>query len=145
MLTTRTIATTQGISQKFITTVVVPLKRAGLIHVKRGVKGGLALAKPPQEISIVDVIELFQGPIAILECLSDKQECPQKNNCPLFSRCKVINSALRDALRQFTLDGGLAELQKMRIRNPENPDACLRKGVFLEKILGKDGRFWHGC
>jgi len=145
LLTTKKIATTQGISQKFISTVVVPLKRAGFINVKRGAKGGITLAKSPSEISIVDVIELFQGPIAILDCLSDQLKCQQKGNCQLYNRCRVINTALLNALRKFTLAGGLAELEKMRQQNPDNPDSCLRKGVFLDKVLGQGGKPWRGC
>ena len=103
LMATRRIATNLGIPQKFITTVIVPLKRAGFLTVKRGIKGGLALAKPPDKISVVEVIELFQGPFVILECLSDRQHCSQKGSCPFLAQCAKINDVLLKGLRDYTL------------------------------------------
>ncbi|MCR5415083.1 MAG: Rrf2 family transcriptional regulator [Kiritimatiellae bacterium] len=147
LVSTRTIADAQGMSQKFITTVIVPLKRAGFIDVKRGVKGGIALAKAPSGISIVDVMETFQGPIRLLECLSESQACPQKPKCPLHAGCRKINAALKETLGRFTLADGLKELAELRRQNPDDPDSCLRKGVFIERLLSGEnaGRTWRGC
>ena len=66
------IAQSQQISEKYISRLILSLNKAGLIISLRGAKGGLQLAKPPKEITLLDIIEAMEGPVCIVECVADK-------------------------------------------------------------------------
>ena len=53
------IAASQGISEKFISRIAVPLRRAGLVSTERGAKGGLRLAKRPENVSLLAIVVIF--------------------------------------------------------------------------------------
>ncbi len=90
---------------------------------------------------MLDVIETFQGPLSLLECLAEEQVCPQKAKCPLHARCREINEAVRETLSRFSLVDGLQQLEDLRRDNPDDPDGCLRKGVFIENELSGSRRW----
>jgi Rrf2 family protein len=58
------LATAQSIPQKFLETILLDLRHAELVTSRRGVEGGYALARAPEEISLADVIRAVEGPIA---------------------------------------------------------------------------------
>lgn len=60
------IAKLQGISVRFMEVILNDLKRGGILESRRGAEGGYLLAKRPQDITVLDVIELIDGPIKIL-------------------------------------------------------------------------------
>ena len=75
----------------------------------RGVKGGYALARPAQEISVADVIGAMEGPIGLTECSSNAADnCELLSFCPMRSNWAVISEALRDALQRVKLTDLLA-------------------------------------
>lgn len=71
--TIKDIAANQEISDKFISPLVVTLRRAGLLQSLRGVTGGLKLNKDPQFISLLDIIDAMDGEIYLLSCLRDRK------------------------------------------------------------------------
>ena len=80
------------------------LARRQLLISHRGAKGGYQLARPADGISVAQIIEAVEGPIAITECVDDTPgECVQEPVCPVRSNWNRINSAVRDALEQITL------------------------------------------
>ena len=64
------IAASQDISEKFISRIVVPLRRAGLLATERGAKGGVKLARVAEKITLLDIVEATDGPLALVACLS---------------------------------------------------------------------------
>jgi Rrf2 family protein len=58
------IAQAQGVPLKFLENILAELRHAGLVRSQRGVEGGYWLARPPEEISVADVIRAVEGPIA---------------------------------------------------------------------------------
>ena len=64
-LQVREIATKQNISAQYLEQLLGRLARPGLIKAVRGQKGGFVLARPPQEISLIEVLEALEGPLAI--------------------------------------------------------------------------------
>jgi Rrf2 family protein len=63
-VTAERLATAQGIPSKFLETILVQLRRAGVVHAQRGPDGGYWLARPAAEISLADVIRVIDGPLA---------------------------------------------------------------------------------
>jgi Rrf2 family protein len=71
---TNQIAEQQGIPPSFLAKIISQLSVAGLIHTSRGARGGVSLAREPEHISILEVVEAIDGPIALNECTINKCE-----------------------------------------------------------------------
>ncbi len=65
---TKVIAETQKIPPSFLAKIISQLSIAGLIKTSRGARGGVILSRPPKDISLLEVIEAIDGPIALNEC-----------------------------------------------------------------------------
>lgn len=96
-------AQNQGISEKYLSRLVIDLRRAGLITSVRGAGGGYKLAKPPKMITILEVLEVMEGPIALLECLNQADSCERSNHCPPQMLWSRINQKIRNVFEEFTL------------------------------------------
>ncbi len=80
---TSAIAEEQKIPPSFLAKIVSQLSLAGLIQTSRGARGGVSLARPPAEISVLDVIEAIDGPVMLNECAGNPDSCPFGESCPL--------------------------------------------------------------
>ena len=87
-----------------VSKVLKILARDGLLASHRGAKGGYSLQRPPEEISVVEIISAVEGPIGITECIDDTPgECGQEPVCPVRGNWQRINEAIRQALDSITL------------------------------------------
>ena len=101
--TIRQISKSQGISEKFISRIVVALRRAGLVRTVRGVQGGLMLARPEDTISLLDVMQATEGPVALIACLAHPRSCKRNGRCGAESVWRDVNNALVESLRGISL------------------------------------------
>ncbi len=81
---TSKIAKAQKIPPSFLAKIISQLSIAGLIHTSRGARGGVSLAKEPEDISVLDVIQAIDGPVILNECTENPDACPFQSSCPLF-------------------------------------------------------------
>ncbi|MGR9106511.1 MAG: SUF system Fe-S cluster assembly regulator [Gammaproteobacteria bacterium] len=79
------------------------LARSGLVHSIRGAKGGYRLSFAPDKISVADIVQAIEGPIALTECSISDDYCEQSANCDIRGNWRVINKAMRTALQSVTL------------------------------------------
>lgn len=80
---TSQVAEAQKIPPSFLAKIVSQLSIAGLLHTSRGARGGVMLARPPREISLLEVIEAIDGPIMLNECVGEDGTCDFDDDCPL--------------------------------------------------------------
>lgn len=78
----------ENISKKFLETILLDLKKFGLLGSKKGKGGGYYLLKDPKDISVANIIRFLDGPIALLPCVSlnfyEKCiDCPDEETCAL--------------------------------------------------------------
>jgi len=73
----------QDISVKYLEQLIRPLKQANLVTSVRGPKGGHLLAKNPEDISLGQVVRLFEGQADLVECVSFPEKCPMSDDCQL--------------------------------------------------------------
>jgi Rrf2 family protein len=99
---TSQIADIQRIPPSFLAKIISQLSIAGLIHTSRGARGGVSLARSPEAISILEVVEAIDGPIALNECSQSAEGCPFGENCPLRSLWCGTQNELVDKLRRTT-------------------------------------------
>jgi len=75
LLQTREIARRQEIPEKYLPTIVRTLARAGLLRTLKGSQGGVSLARSPEDINLLDVVEAVEGPVLLNRCLIRPGEC----------------------------------------------------------------------
>lgn len=108
------IAKHENISQKFLESILLTLRRNGFLGSKKGKGGGYYLIKEPHEIPMTAVMRILEGPIAMVPCVSlnfyEKcDDCPDENLCSVHNlMIKVRDSAL-DIYRNTTLADLIAE------------------------------------
>lgn len=97
------IASSQDISAAFISRLAVPLKRARIINAERGVGGGLRLARPPEDITLLDISRTLNGPVSVLKCISAPKTCKRHAKCPARYIWTDLNATIENALAAVTL------------------------------------------
>ncbi len=100
----RDIAHSQQISEKYISRLVIDLRRAHLIRSVRGVNGGFHLAKRPDEITLLEILETMEGPISVVDCVRSPEKCKRQTLCPARSIWMELNDGIRDLTKKITLD-----------------------------------------
>ena len=80
------------------------LTAAGLFESTRGIGGGIRLARPPSSISLADIVEAVEGPLAITSCMVDgNHDCVLESGCTVKPHWGVINRTIRAALHEVSL------------------------------------------
>lgn len=80
---TSQVAQEQHIPPSFLAKIISQLSIAGLLHTSRGARGGVTLAREPEAITLLEVIEAIDGPIMLNECVSENSICVFDEDCPL--------------------------------------------------------------
>jgi Rrf2 family protein len=89
----------------FLHHVLNTLARGGVVSCLRGSKRGYQLARPPSEISLLDIFELVEGPLAITSCTADSDWCDRESGCSLAGVWRDVQDSMETRLRKATLDG----------------------------------------
>ena len=109
----RDIARRQQISLPYFEQLVAPLKAGGLIRSIRGAGGGVFLARKAEEIKLSEVINLFEGPTALVDCVDDASLCARSECCVTRDVWEELKTAIDGVLESTTLHD-LAERQKQK-------------------------------
>ena len=100
----------QNIPKRFLEQILNDLKSAGIVESKRGVAGGYRLRRPPERVTLAEIIRHIEGPLAPVSCVSEKFY--EKCSCPDESRCAIrsVMKETRDAIVAIMDRVTLAEL-----------------------------------
>jgi FeS assembly SUF system regulator len=84
--------------------LVKALVHGGLLRSSRGAGGGVKLARPAAAISVADIVEAVEGPIALTACVAeDRNHCALEGNCRVQPHWPQVNNAVRGALAGISL------------------------------------------
>jgi FeS assembly SUF system regulator len=86
-----------------VSKILKSLAREGLLLSHRGAKGGYSLARPPEEITVPEMVGALEGPIGLVDCAMHPGACPQESACHVREPWQRINRAVHDALSRITL------------------------------------------
>lgn len=86
-----------------VSKVLKALARAGLLASQRGAKGGYALARPPEQITVPEMVAALEGPIALTACAQHPGSCPQEAGCHVREPWQRISRVVQTALARITL------------------------------------------
>ncbi len=100
--------------------IVAQLSREGLVNTFPGRDGGLMLPRPASQISLKDVVEAFEGPILLSECLQVKGEddCPFQSNCPVRSKWGRVQVAMMREMASITFESLAQEAAGIPVAMP---------------------------
>ena len=114
------VAQSQQISLQYLDHIVTPLVASGIIRSTPGAKGGVWLARSPQEIKLSEVIGLLEGSIAPVECVNDPKYCSRSEMCVTRDIWSELKKVMNKVLESTTLQD-LVERQKSK----EQPEEAM--------------------
>jgi len=102
------IAESENIPRKFLEAILLDLRNAGILNSRKGKTGGYYLHKSPAEINVADVMRLFDGPIALLPCVTYMyyercEECKDEAICGIRSVFMDVRNETVNMLKNATL------------------------------------------
>ncbi len=103
-VTAQDIARKRLIPRALVRRVITQLANAGLLVTTRGLNGGLTLARPADQISLLDVVEAMEGPLALNVCVVNPQECPLMKVCTVHEAWVKARDILAAELNRATFD-----------------------------------------
>ena len=108
------------IPQALMARIVAQLARAELINTFPGREGGLMLPRPAAQITLRDVVEAFEGPILLSECLQFKGEddCPFRTNCPVSPKWGRVQVAMLREMASITFESLAQEALSVQLKAP---------------------------
>ena len=95
------------------------LTTENLLESTRGVSGGYCLARSPEDITLMDMVAAFEGPISMTECAADEPCNCKVTNCGLRENWSLVNQLLQNTLESYNLaqmTGSLAAVGAQRLK-----------------------------
>ena len=86
-----------------VSKVLKPLAHAGLVTSFRGANGGYRLARAPQQISLIEIVEAIEGRLGMTECSGEHSNCAHESHCGVQAHWRRINDVISETLRGMSL------------------------------------------
>ena len=102
-VSTATISKAERIPLPFLTKVIAHLVKSGLVTTNRGMGGGVSVARAPQEITLLEILEAIEGPILLNRCLQREGLCEIEDRCPVHNVWADIQHSLVTQLGSVTV------------------------------------------
>jgi Rrf2 family protein len=99
---TAVIAERQNIPLPFLAKIVSQLAVKGILEATRGASGGVSLARPAENITLLDVIEAIDGPVTLNRCVHNPDACEMSSSCPIHPIFVDTQQMLVDMLQRTT-------------------------------------------
>ena len=126
VLSAAELADRAGLEATTVSKLLKPLAQAGLVASQRGVHGGYRLSRDAAQISLIEIVEAMEGPLAMTECSQHESHCGIAHQCGVRANWRLINDVVADALRGVTL------AQMLRPPSPPPPNApTLRREIAV--------------
>ncbi|MFT4255506.1 MAG: SUF system Fe-S cluster assembly regulator [Pseudoxanthomonas sp.] len=120
VLSASDLAEQAGLEATTVSKLLKPLAQTGLVEGLRGVHGGYRLNRPADEISLIEIVEAMEGPLAMTECSQADSHCGIAHHCGARANWRLINDVVADALRGVTLQ---------QMLHPPTADAPRRRPI----------------
>lgn len=120
----REIAKSQQISEKYISRLIIDLRKAGFVSSVRGIQGGYHLARRPEFITLLDVVEVMEGPVSIVDCVIAPDKCTRQEVCPTLDMWTALNQQIREKFAAVTLQD-IIDHYRAKASGPDTFDYCI--------------------
>ena len=98
------VAKGENISEKYLSLIIIPLRRIGLVNSIRGAHGGYLLAKDPSQITMKEIIDVLEGDCSLVDCVRNPSTCPRVSICASHDIWEIIGGKISETLNSVTLD-----------------------------------------
>ncbi|MDD8014306.1 MAG: Rrf2 family transcriptional regulator [Acidobacteriota bacterium] len=109
----------EEISIRYLEQIIIPLKINKLVKSIRGAGGGYILAKPPDRIPLLEILEALEGPISLADCLEDQDYCGRMPFCATYEVWKGGTDVLKNYFAALTLQDLVDSSEKKRHGNKD--------------------------
>ncbi len=113
------IARNEDISEKYLSLIIIPLRTAGLVQSIRGAHGGYSLAKPPDEITLRDIVHVLEGGISLVDCVDNSLSCSRARTCASRDVWSIVSGQISRTLESISLGDLLAKTREKADSAPE--------------------------
>ena len=110
----RAIAEAQGISEHSLEQLFKKLRKAGVVQSIRGAQGGYALARPPEEITIGEILRALEGTVAPVSCAETEVSCAYARQCVENYVYRQIREGIDRVVDNLTLSSMLMEQRRIQ-------------------------------
>lgn len=86
-----------------VSKVLKPLAHAGLVTGFRGASGGYKLARPPERVQLIEIVEAIEGKLGLTECSGEHSSCEHETHCGTRGHWHKVNEVIAHALRGVSL------------------------------------------
>ena len=109
----KSVATRQGISEKYLEQIIKMLSKSGLVESTRGKSGGYRLTRTPESYTVGEILRVTEGSLAPVSCLEEEHHCENCNDCVTYEIWQNVLDATNEVVDSITLSY-LVEKQKAK-------------------------------
>lgn len=102
-----------------VSRVLQILNQAGIVKSIQGVQGGYLLLKNLDEVSFHDLVEVIEGPLALVKCIHDNDACELKKSCNIMSPVSLLNDKINDFYKTIKISDLILNPQLMKFEQAE--------------------------
>jgi len=106
------ICRTQNITPAFLTKILQPLIKEGIVGYQRGVGGGFYLLRDPESVTLLDVVNAQEGPLYLNQCLTRQGACERDVFCPVHGAWREIRAEMMNTLSRYSFAHLIREEEK---------------------------------
>lgn len=118
-ITIKSISGRQGISECYLEQLFSPLRRADLVTSVRGAQGGYVLSRHPKDITVLDIMNVLEGPIEVSECLTETS-CCNVDFCATRGLWSKIKDSFESVTRSVSLQDMVNDNNRMSAKRGED-------------------------
>ncbi len=100
----KNVAESENISEKYLSQIVIPLRRAGLITGSRGMHGGYILTRKPSEITVKEIFDTLEGDGFVIDCALEPNSCSRSTTCASIELWNLLSKRINEFLNEITLE-----------------------------------------
>ncbi len=115
----RDICKTQDITPAFLTKILQPLIKIGIVGSQRGVGGGFFLLRDPSEFTLLDVVKAEEGPLYLNVCLERPGICEKDSYCPTHGAWQEVRNKMMDIMGSYSF-ARLVQEEKSNLHKVQN-------------------------
>ena len=97
------IVSQQAITEPYMEQIMIKLRKVGWVITERGCNGGYKLNVAPEKLSILDLIELFEGPLELVSCSEEKKKCIRFDKCKTATPWRMLAESFQREAKNMSL------------------------------------------
>mgnify|MGYP001123976513 CR=1 FL=1 len=115
------ISSAMNVPRSFASKILQKLSRAGIVASHQGVKGGFSIARAPRNISMLDIVTVIEGPLALNVCLESGESCGLSPSCPVHPYWHTLRTGVEELFAELTFDRFLEDRLPGKPMPPRTP------------------------